>query len=181
MNSHNNSNDVLEILKKINDRLYEQLVYAETKHAILIGFSSAAIFGLTNLILKKSIMNMTWLIILLGSMILFLFFSILCSLISFYPIRGTKDNKFNIYFYGNIEKIENSNAFIDIIKKCDNSCSLADQNIVISKIITRKHNIFQLSLILCICGLFLPFVLVVILKLLKCFIVRIINLISIKL
>ena len=65
---HSNDDEYtnLDYLKDVNDRIYEQLSYAEAKHAVLIGFIGAAIFALIGIIIDigTNSLNLLWLQIL---------------------------------------------------------------------------------------------------------------------
>lgn len=91
--------------------------------------------------------------------------TLIVSLASFYPFNKTlnPNRKYNLFFYGDIAKICNGAEYIEKIDDIeDGSVQLAEQNILISKIIMRKHNMFVIALNLLFASIFLPYYLVLI-------------------
>lgn len=152
-----------EYLKETNMRIYEQLSYAEAKHAVLIGLIGAAIFAIVGIIIDlKDNSKLLWLQILLGIMAVSFLITLLISISSFNPARSTlnKDKK-NLYFYGDIASFKNGEEYVKYIKEIDEcgnlTLQLAEQNIIVSKIINRKHDKFQICWHLTIASVFLPY------------------------
>lgn len=148
-------NDVETYLKYTNDRIYEQLTYAETKHAVLIGFVGATIFAIVGVIFEIKGCNLTWLKICLGVIAGFLLVPLFISFSSFFPnTNGLKKDKRNIYFYGDIAKYNDTETYLSEIANCqDPEKHLAAQNIQVSAIIMKKHKKFKLSLYCCIASI----------------------------
>ena len=134
-------------LKMCNDRIYEQLTYAETKNAILSALLGATIFGIIGIIMDLNVEVFLWLIIVLGVSMLSMVVALIISLSSFVPVVSTLNSKRNLYFYGDIANYKDG---IEYLEAVDNSKSLeeqlADQNIKVSQIICRKHKKFSLAL-----------------------------------
>lgn len=151
-------------LKEVNDRIYEQLSYAETKHAVLIGFTGAAVFALIGIIIDISEYDLLWLQIVLGVMSFSMLISLVFSLSSFIPNRS-KMRPSNLYFYGDIEKLPNAENYISNINN-DNDLNfqLAEQNITVSKIISKKHDKFKIALNLCVASIVLPYYIMLLIK-----------------
>lgn len=160
-----------EYLKEANDRIYEQLSYAETKHAVLLGFVGAAIFAIVSIIIDLRDLNLLWLQILLGAMAFSMVIPLVISLSSFYPnLKKLRDN--NLYFYGDIGKFKSAEEYLDKFNESsDLDEQLAEQNITVSSIVSSKHNKFKLALPFCIASIFPPFytvlLIIVIIKLIK--------------
>ena len=157
--------EVHEHLKEANDRIYEQLSYAETKHAVLLGFVGAAIFAIAGIIIELRNSNLLWLQILLGATAFSLVFPLIISLISFFPNRSklNQERKANLYFYEDIRKFKNAEEYLNKINdSLDLDKQLAEQNITVSTIVSKKHNKFKIALQLCIASIFPPYYLVLI-------------------
>lgn len=150
-----------EYLKEANDRIYEQLSYAETKHAVLLGFIGATIFAIVGIIINLKDSNLLWLQILLGAMAFTMIIPLIISLISFYPNRSKLRENKNLYFYGDIGTFKNAEEYLDKINNSlDLEKQLAEQNITVSSIVSRKHNKFKIALQFCIASIFPPYYLV---------------------
>lgn len=160
-----------EYLKEANDRIYEQLSYAETKHAVLLGFIGAAIFAIVSIIIDLKDSNLLWLQILLGTMAFSMIIPLIISLSSFYPnLKKLRDN--NLYFYGDIGKFKSAEEYIGKFNESsDLDEQLAEQNITVSSIVFSKHKKFKIALQFCIASIFLPYyiglIIILILKLTK--------------
>lgn len=158
---HSNDDEYtnLDYLKDVNDRIYEQLSYAEAKHAVLIGFIGAAIFALIGIIIDigTNSLNLLWLQIWIGVIVGLLILPLGVSLSSFYPNTKKKDigKGNNLYFYGDISKYKSVELYLDEIINCsDIERHLASQNMQVSLIITKKHSKFILALNLCLASFF---------------------------
>lgn len=158
---HSNDDEYtnLDYLKDVNDRIYEQLSYAEAKHAVLIGFIGAAIFALIGIIIDigTNSLNLLWLQIWIGVIVGLLILPLGVSLSSFSPNTKKKDTGKgnNLYFYGDISKYKSVELYLDEIINCsDIERHLASQNMQVSLIITKKHSKFILALNLCFASFF---------------------------
>lgn len=148
----------INYLKDSNDRIYEQLSYAEAKHAVLIGFIGATIFALIGIVvdLGMNYCNLIWLQIWIGVTAGLLLFPLIVSFSSFYPNTKRIGIEKNLYFYGDISKYENVENYLADIKDCHNiEKHLAAQNMQVSSIIVKKHFKFTLALNLCLAS-FIP-------------------------
>ena len=144
-----------EYLMDANNRIYEQLTYAETKHAVLIGLLGASVFAIIGIVIDLSGANLKWLQILLGCVAALMFLPLIVSIVSFFPNRRTLEKSKNLYFYGDVGKYKNSDTYLnDVNSAQDLDNHLARQNIVVSKIITKKHDKFVLALHLCLASIF---------------------------
>lgn len=154
-------------LKEANDRIYEQLSYAEAKHAVLIGFVGAAIFSIVGIIIDLRNDNLLWLQIWLGVIAATLLPPLIISFLAVYPnTKVLKNNKRNLYFYGDIAKYKNADSYLSDINKCgDLNTHIAEQNIMVSSIVIKKNKKFSIALKLCAASLFPPYYLVIFLKL----------------
>ena len=144
-------------LNACNDRIYEQLTFAETKNAILSGLLGAAIFGLINLLIDLYTPEYLWLAIVLGVSALSMVIALIVSLSSFIPIISALGGERNLYFYGDISKFNKGKEYLEVLERADNlDVQLAEQNIKVSQIICRKHRKFSIALDFTIAAL-LPF------------------------
>ena len=150
-------------LKEVNDRIYEQLSYAEAKHAVLIGFIGAAIFSIISIIIDVQAVELLWLRIWLGVIAATLLAPLIISFLAVYPKTKTlKADKKNLYFYGDIAKYKNAESYLSDINKSDNlNIHIAEQNVLVSSIVVKKHNMFSIALKLCVASIFPPFYLVI--------------------
>lgn len=154
-----------EYLQFMNEKIYSQLSYAEAKNTVLSGLVGAALFALIGVIIDIGDLGLCWLQIILGVMAASMVATLIVSLASFYPFNKTlnPNRKYNFFFYGDIAKICNGAEYIEKIDDIeDGSVQLAEQNILISKIIMRKHNMFVIALNLLFASIFLPYYLVLI-------------------
>ena len=149
-----------EQLKEMNEIIYNQLSYAETKHAVLIGLVGAAIFAIVGIMVD--INNPCSQLIIgiqigLGYVALSLTIALLISLFSFFPkLNKLREN--NLYFYGDIAKYNDARKYVDDVERsADLEEQLAEQNIVISQIILSKHKKFKIALNITIASLLPPY------------------------
>lgn len=158
--------DLNNYLKEANDRIYEQLSYAEAKHAVLIGFVGAAIFSIVGIIIDLKDANLLWLQIWLGVIAATQLAPLIISFLSVYPNTKTlKDNRKNLYFYGDIAKYKNSGSYLSDINKCgDLNTHIAEQNIIVSSIVIKKNKRFSIALKLCAASIFPPYYLVILVQ-----------------
>ena len=90
-------------LEMTNNRIYEQLSYAEAKNGVLVGLLSAIILALLGLAFDESSEKVVDIILYIYSGILGL--SLVISLISFFPNTDPLGKKANLYFWGNIASL----------------------------------------------------------------------------
>lgn len=161
-----NNEELHNHLKDANDRIYEQLSYAEAKHAVLIGFVGAAIFSIIGIIIDLKDENLLWLQIWLGVIAATLLAPLIISFLSFYPNTKTlKVNRKNLFFYGDIAKYKNSGSYLSDINKCgDLNTHIAEQNILVSSIVMKKHSMFSIALKLCAASIFPLYYLVILVQ-----------------
>lgn len=146
--------ELTEYLESMNERIYEQLSYAETKHAVLVGFVGAAIFSIIGIIIDLHESNLLWLQIWLGVISAKLLASLILSLISFYPNRNTLNKKKNLYFYGDLANYKDAHSYLNDVQDTSQlNEQLAEQNIMISSIIVKKHQKFTWALHLCLASI----------------------------
>lgn len=149
-----------EQLKEMNGLIYNQLSYAETKHAVLIGLVGAAIFAIVGIMVD--INNPCSQLIIgiqigLGYVALSLTIALIISLFSFFP-KLSKQRYINLYFYGDIAKYTDAQKYVnDVDESVDLSNQLAEQNIVVSQIIMAKHKKFKIALNITIASLIPPY------------------------
>lgn len=143
-------NDRNEYLTKVNERIYEQLNFAETKNGIFSGILGAAIWGVFSAIDTGCLYLDIYLYIMGVSFSIALIFL----LFTFYPNRKTLNGKGNLYFWGYIAQKSNARSYISEVEKDYDLLDeqLAEQNIQVSRIISRKHKIFTISIKFTIAG-----------------------------
>ncbi len=132
----------------------EWLKFAELKHAVIIAFNGAAIFGIFQIFINSETNYPILLNIYLYNTILFLALSILISLISFFPQTKLKwlwtsqeiSDENNLLFYGDIKKYDEESYLKALYKSVGKETSsfldielyYANQIIQNSKIVSRK-------------------------------------------
>ncbi len=163
----NSNEENYTYLKDANDRIYEQLTYAEAKHAVVIGLLGAAIFAIIGIIIDIFDSNLMWLQILLGIMAFSMLIAIIVSLSSFYPDRKKIKNaeKSNLFFYSDIAQISDGEKYIQQLGQADINKHLAEQNIKVAQIIEQKHRKFRIVLNLLLASILLPYYIALIVKL----------------
>lgn len=147
-------------LQLTNERIYEQLTYAETKNAVLVGLLGAAIFGITSVIIDLNETDLLWLKIILGISIGSMLIALCVSLSSFFPIQQTQNLKRdkNLFFYGDIAKFKSGDDYILEAKRAkDIELQLAEQNLLVSTIVCKKHRKFIVALQFTFASIFLPY------------------------
>lgn len=165
---------MIEKLTYIFSNVNGWLKFAESKHAVIIAFNGAAIFGIIQICFNSKTNYPILLEIYLYNVILFLALSILISLISFFPQTKLKwlwpSQKIsigdNLLFYDNIKKYDEETYLKALYKSMDKDVSsfsdmefyFANQIIQNSKIVSRKYQYFKLALILDICALLTPII-----------------------
>lgn len=154
-----------QYLKDLNERVYEQLTYAEAKNAVLIGLLGAAIFSLVGIIIDLKESNLLWLQIYLGVISSGLIIPLLISLFSFYPNTKHLNGNKNLYFYGDVAKFLDAESYLNDIKKIEDlESQIAEQNIAVSKIVMKKHKMFSIALKLTVICIFPPYLIILIIK-----------------
>lgn len=152
-----------EQLSEMNEIIYSQLSYAETKNAVLIGLVGAAIFSIVGIIVdinnpcSKLIIGIQ---IALGCIALQFTIALLISLFSFLPNLSKQSavRRINKYFYGDIGTYKDAKQYVsDVKNSADLEEQLAEQNIIISKIIMAKHTKFKIALNITIASLIPPY------------------------
>lgn len=146
-------------LQLTNERIYEQLTYAETKNAVLAGLLGAVIFGITSVIIDLN-EDLLWLKIILGISIGSMLIALCVSLSSFFPIQQTQNLKRdkNLFFYGDIAKFKSGDDYILEAKRAkDIELQLAEQNILVSTIVCKKYRKFIVALQFTFSSIFLPY------------------------
>ena len=158
----NSNEENYTYLKDANDRIYEQLTYAEAKHAVIIGLLGGAIFAIIGIIIDICNCNLMWLQIILGVMAFSMLIAIIVSLSSFYPDRKKikKAEESNLFFYRDIAQISDGEKYIQQLGQADINKHLAEQNIKVSQIIEQKHKKFKIVLNLLLASILLPYYIV---------------------
>ena len=137
--------DKLSYYKEVNERIYEQLTFAEAKNGVLTGLFTATIFGIASYIFTDI---PSWLTIVLGISLSFMFIGLILCIISFIPDARTLKNKRNLYFWGDISKFSSSEEYDEALEdnSLDLSNEIAAQNIQVSRIVKRKNMLFNISI-----------------------------------
>ena len=155
-----------EQLSEMNEIIYNQLSYAETKNAVLVGLVGAALFSIVGIIVDINDFSSKLIIgiqIALGCVALQFIIALLISLFSFLPNLSKQSTvrKINKYFYGDIATYKDAKQYVtDVKNSADLEEQLAEQNIIISKIIMAKHAKFKIALNITIASLIPPYYLV---------------------
>ncbi len=153
-----------DYLENSNNRIYEQLSYAEAKNGVLIGLLGAAIIALINLALEETLDWRISLILYILSGVFMI--SLIVSICSFFPNTKALTKKRNIYFWGDIAGLENAEEYKAWLE--DESVNLedqlAEQNIQVSRIIRRKHKMFSIALKIMLSGLIPPLIIFYLIK-----------------
>lgn len=138
--------------KESNDRIYEQLTFAEAKNGILVGLYTAIIFGLINLFFECL---PCWCEIILSISLGFMVIGMIICLISFIPNVKTLKNERNLFFWGDIAKLNDFNEYDSLISKEEILLeNLAKQNIHVAKLVAKKNKIFSISINYLFAGIF---------------------------
>ena len=151
-------------LEMTNNRIYEQLSYAEAKNGVLVGLLSAIILVLLGLAFDESSEKVVDIILYIYSGILGL--SLVISLISFFPNTDPLGKKANLYFWGNIASFSDDKEYLETFeeKKDELDNQLARQNIQVSRIIRRKHMLFSVALKIGAIAIFPPLIIYFLIK-----------------
>lgn len=159
-------------LKDIFDNTNSWLVFAEAKHAVLIGLVGTGLFGIHNYLDSFCSWKLPFKIWTVFCVVLFVI-SCFVSLLSFMPIlypldkKNKKPNKeLNLIYFKDIALVEPEEylSLLDISNQDKMSKKLAEQIIINSRIAVHKYNLFSISLCLVITGIFPPFILIYIVK-----------------
>lgn len=154
--------DRIDYLRTINDRIYEQLAYAETKNGIMIGLLTA-ILGVIAGVLIAGIQLCCWLKIYFWLILSTFTIALIVCIFSFFPVLRTLNNipKPNLFFYGDLAELNSVEEYEHQIAGCtDIAPHIEAQNIQVSKIIIRKHKCFKISLHFVMAGILLPIYLI---------------------
>lgn len=158
----------LNYYKEANDRIYEQLTFAEAKNGVLIGLYTAIIFGLINLFFECL---PCWAEIVLGISLGLMAIGLIISILSFIPNIKTLNNEKNLYFWGDISKIHNFKEYENCLNKKEGLFEdLASQNIHVAKIVAKKNKLFSISINFLFIAVFPPHIIgatIIIIKLIK--------------
>lgn len=153
-----------EYLEVTNNRIYEQLSYAEAKNGVLVGLLSAMILTLLGLAFDESTEKVADIILYIYSGILGV--SLLISLMSFFPNTDSLGKKENLYFWGNVANFSDDKEYLEFfeLKKDELDNQLARQNIQVARIIRRKHVLFSASLKIIAIAIFPPLIIYFLVK-----------------
>lgn len=153
-----------EYLEVTNNRIYEQLSYAEAKNGVLVGLLSAIILALLGLAFDESTGKGADIILYIYSGVLGV--SLVISLISFFPNTNPLGKKANLYFWGNIANFGDDKEYLEAYetKKDELDNHLARQNIQVSRIIRRKHMLFSVALKISAIAIFPPLIIYFLVK-----------------
>lgn len=162
MDEEKQNNLQLEELHKMNDIIYGQLTFAETKNGVLIGLLGAGIVSL--LIWSFDCGTPCWLSITLWCISAILMVGLLLSLASFIPSTKTlRPVKKNNFFWGDIAKYGSSEDYLQSFSDEQSMIDdLAQQNIQVSRIIARKNRLFCWAIYVTLVGLPLGLIVVLI-------------------
>lgn len=138
--------DKEKYLESSNNRIYEQLSYAEAKNGILVGLLGAVILALLGLAFGESTTKKIDVVLYIYSGIFGI--SLLISLWSFFPNTDPLDEKENLYFWGNIANFNSGAEYLNAVDAKTEQLAnhLASQNVQVSRIIRRKHRLFSIAL-----------------------------------
>ena len=153
-----------EYLEATNNRIYEQLSYAEAKNGVLVGLLSAIILALLGLVFDESTGKVADIILYIYIGILGL--SLVISLMSFFPNTDPLGKKENLYFWGNIANFSDDKEYLESVEleKDGFDNQLARQNIQVARIIRRKHILFSVSLKISAISIFPPLIIYFLVK-----------------
>lgn len=159
-------NEKYELIKLMNDRIYEQLNYAEAKNGILTGLLGGGVAAMLSSLPEISC-ELRWLkiyLLIVGG----LFILAMCiSLISFLPNTKKLDNKrVNYMFWGDVAAQTDVAKYLNDVTK-NPIQDLAEQNMHVARIVTRKQLFFKVALKISLFAL-CPIVFIVYLIVTKC-------------
>lgn len=138
-----------QVLVDTNTYIISQLQFIETKHGILttinlvlVAFILGSVFDSTS---EFSKFDKIYLL----AIVIFLIVSVVCSLISFYPYTKKIGKKDNMFFFGDLSKMDNDN-YIEkyILTSVRILDDLKRQNILLSKIVLFKIKKFNLAILI---------------------------------
>jgi hypothetical protein len=154
-------------VQDVNDRLYDQIVYAETKNAIFVGLFGAAIFAVISLDPDGQVIFEFWKWYFLGVLAI----GLGVTLLSFMPQTGkTNSNQpSNPYFWKDIMAFVSVAEYRKAIDQSQTSIEslLMEQNLYLAAIVNRKHVFFKSTLAILFGGIFPPFFLFLFFKFLE--------------
>ena len=136
-----------EYLKETNNKVYEQLAYAETKNGVLAGILGAVLFAIVGIISIENLLY--WARICFAVIGGTLFIAFIIILLSFLPntkvLKGSPTQ--NLYFWGSIAEFDDIGEYEEAIEKYENvNEHLEAQNIQVAKIIKRKYKFFNIAI-----------------------------------
>lgn len=132
----------------------DQLKFAELKHGVLITLNGLILSTFAKVFIDQNI----YYVIPLA----FVFLGIIFSMCSFFPNLKKMGNGDNIFFFGDLAKIDFERFNTLINKKDEIKNSLINEVLFISKIINIKYNWFKYSFFSTFIGLLLFFILFII-------------------
>ncbi len=156
------TNKVYTILQDIFKNVWEQQKYSEVKNGVLLTFNVAVFAILSRIYFKISdqINSNIFIKMIFFTLILFFIIHLILIIKSFFPKDSNKEdykwskNDINIFFFGDILKLE-SNKYLDLVIKkvgINNSkitkeplLDLSNQIVKLSEITQNKYNAFKLS------------------------------------
>ena len=144
-----------DCVKNANDRIYEQLTFAEAKNGVLLGLLTAVILGIANFIDYDK--NPLWLFIYFVIAIISMGLGVLLCALSFVPNKKTLDKSPspNLYFWGDIANFKNVDEYNKALSNVEDDFDhLEAQNIQVPRIIARKYCFFNYALHMFIAGVF---------------------------
>lgn len=147
-----NNEQKYDYYKEVNNRIYEQLTFAEAKNGVLVGLYAAIIFGLINLFFECL---PCWGKIILSISLGFMAIGMIICILSFIPNVKTLKNERNLFFWGSIAKLNDFNEYDSLINKEEILLeNLAKQNIYVAKIVAKKNMLFSISINFFFAGIF---------------------------
>lgn len=158
-------NNEIKYLEKAHDLIFEQLSYADNKlNFILVSavvLLTASIGGLITLLVENPCGLSWWEWILFGFLIWMTVFFALSTLSCLHGIKPNinkleRSEGVNLFFYDDIAKITDAEKYQELITTGDLSSDLANENILVSKIVSAKHKTEKIGSEFLITGLFFP-------------------------
>nr|VFK12306.1 MAG: hypothetical protein BECKLPF1236B_GA0070989_103316 [Candidatus Kentron sp. LPFa] len=141
-----------QLLENMLGRVIDMVKYAEAKHAILIGFAGASIFGFSKLFLPGINTANIFLYIYYFTFVAFSGLAILISLFSFLPILGNELSTDNSVYFGHAAQCDPDTYMKEFEDTLKNGARpgvnhlIAEEIVVNSKIAARKFKLFKYAL-----------------------------------
>jgi len=138
-------NEKYELIKQMNDRIYEQLTFDEAKNGILTGLLGGGVAAILSS-LSEIPCELQWLkiyLLIVGG----LFILAMCiSLISLLPnTKKLNSKRVNNAFWGDVADLTDVAKYLDDVTK-NPLQDLAEQNMHVARIVTRKQLFFKVAL-----------------------------------